>query len=78
MTLEEIRKEYNKLDHEIFNLAIEKGGSLTWEEYLNAGGNRLEELRIEWDWLSPEESIGDVNRKEVAEKSIGDFLKSVN
>ena len=78
MTLEEIRKEYNKLDLEIFNLAIEKGGSLTWEEYLNAGGNRLEELRIEWDRLSPEESIGDVNRKEVAEKSIDDFLKSAN
>lgn len=78
MILEEIRKEYNKLDHEIFNLAIERGGSLTWEEYLNAGGNRLEELRIEWDKLSPDESIEDVNRKEVAEKSIGDFLKSVN
>lgn len=78
MTLEEIRKEYNKLDHEIFNLAIEKGGSLTWEEYLEAGGDRLEELRIEWDRLSPEESIGDINRKEVAEKSIGDFLKSAN
>lgn len=78
MTLEEIRKEYNRLDHEIFNLAIEKGGSLTWDEYLNAGGNRLEELRIEWDRLGPEESIGDVNRKEVAEKSIGDFLKSAN
>jgi hypothetical protein len=78
MTLEEIRKEYNKLDHEIFNLAIEKGGSLTWEEYLNAGGKRLEELRIKWYRLSPEESIGDVNRKEVAEKSIGDFLKSAN
>lgn len=78
MTLEEIRKEYNKLDLEIFNLAIEKGGSLTWEEYLEAGGDRLEELRFEWDRLSPEESIGDVNRKEVAEKSIGDFLKSAN
>lgn len=66
MTLDEIRKEYNKLDHEIFNLAIEKGGSLSWEEYLEAGGDRLEE------------SLGDVNRKEVAEKSIGDFLKSAN
>lgn len=41
MTLEEVRKEYNKLDHEIFNLAIEKGGSLTWEEYLEAGGDRI-------------------------------------
>lgn len=78
MTLEEIRKEYNKLDYEIFNLAIEKGGSLTWEEYLEAGGDRLGELVKEWDKLSPEESIGDVNRKEVAEKSIGDFLKSAN
>ena len=78
MTLEEIRKEYNKLDHEIFNLAIEKGGSLTWEEYLEAGGNRLEELRSEWDRLSPEESIGEINRKEVTEKSIDDFLKSAN
>ena len=77
MTLEEIRKEYNKLDQEIYNLAIEKGGSLTWEEYLEAGGDRLEELRIEWDKLSPEESIGDVNRKEATEKSISDFLKSV-
>lgn len=78
MTLDEIRKEYNKLDHEIFNLAIEKGGSLTWEEYTEAGGTRLEELRIEWDRLSPEESIGEANRKDMAEKSIGDFLKSAN
>lgn len=78
MELDEIRKEYNKLDHEIFNLAIEKGGSLTWEEYLEAGGDRLEELRIEWNRLSPEESLGEVNRKEATEKSIDDFLKSAN
>lgn len=66
MELDEIREEYNKLDHEIFNLAIEKGGSLTWEEYLNAGGKRLEELRIEWDRLSPDESIEDTNKKGIA------------
>ena len=70
MELDEIRKEYNKLDHEIFNLAIEKGGSLTWEEYLNAGGNRLEELRIEWDQLSPDESIENTNKKELRENPV--------
>lgn len=70
MTLEEIRKEYNKLDHEIFNLAIEKGGSLTWEEYLEVGGDRLEELRIEWNKLSSDVTIDEANRQELREIKI--------
>lgn len=75
MTLEEIRKEYNKLDHEIFNLAIEKGGSLTWEEYLEAGGDRIRELVEEWDKLSPDESIEDANKKELREIKITNLNK---
>lgn len=59
--LEEIRKEYNQLDREIFKMIQEKGRTLTWGEYLEAGGNKLEELRNKWNELNPDESIEVVN-----------------
>lgn len=70
MTLEEIRKEYNKLDHEIFNLAIEKGGSLTWEEYLEVGGDMIRDLTEEWNKLSSDVTIDEANRQELREIKI--------
>lgn len=59
--LEEIRNEYNKLDSEIFKATQEKGRTLTREEYLALGGERLEELRSEWNELNPDESIEVIN-----------------
>ena len=64
--LEEIRKEYDKLDQEIFKATQDKGRTLTREEYLTLGGERLEKLRSEWNKLNPEISIEAVNKmKEV-------------
>lgn len=64
--LEEIRKEYDKLDREIFKATQDKGRTLTREEYLALGGERLEELRNKWNELNPKVSIEVVNKiKEV-------------
>ena len=60
--LEEIRKEYNQLDREIFKMIQEKGRTLTWNEYLEAGGDKLEELRNKWNELNPEVSIEAINK----------------
>ena len=60
--LEEIRKEYDKLDREIFKATQDKGRTLTREEYLALGGERLEELRSEWNKLNPDVSIEAVNK----------------
>lgn len=59
--LEGIRKKYNELDREIFKATQEKGRTLTREEYLTLGGERLEELRNKWNELNPDESIEVVN-----------------
>lgn len=60
--LEEIRKKYNELDREIFKATQEKGRTLTREEYLTLGGERLEELRSEWNKLSPDVSMEVINK----------------
>lgn len=71
--LEEIRKEYNKLDSEIFKATQEKGRTLTREEYLALGGERFEELRSEWNKLSPDVSMEVINKT----KEMENVLRSV-
>lgn len=66
--LDEIRKEYNDLNYEVFKIAQERGGSLKWDEYLAVGGDRLEELSEEWRKLSPNLYLGEANRRELLEK----------
>nr|DAM87484.1 MAG TPA: KilA protein [Bacteriophage sp.] len=71
--LEEIRKNYNELDREIFKATQEKGRTLTREEYLALGGERLEELRSEWNKLSPDVSMEVINKT----KEMENVLRSV-
>ena len=54
MTLDEIRKEWINLNEKVIQVCKARGGTLTWDEYLAAGGKRIEELRVMWDRLSPE------------------------
>lgn len=55
MTLEEIRKEWINLNGKVIQACRMKSNrTLTWDEYLAAGGKRIEELRVMWNRLSPE------------------------
>ena len=55
MTLEEIRKEWINLNSKVIQVCrVKSNGTLTWDEYLAAGGQRIEELRVMWNRLSPE------------------------
>ena len=55
MTLEEVREEWINLNGKVIQACIVKSnGTLTWDEYLAAGGKRIEELRVMWNRLSPE------------------------
>lgn len=54
MTLDEIRKEWINLNERVIQACKARGGALTWTEYLTSGGERIEELRVIWNRLSPE------------------------
>ena len=55
MNLEEIRKEWLDLNSKVIQACrMKSDGTLTWDEYLAAGGKRIEELRVMWNRLSPE------------------------
>lgn len=55
MTLEEIRREWINLNSKVIQACrMKSNGTLTCDEYLAAGGKRIEELRVMWNRLSPE------------------------
>lgn len=55
MTLEEVREEWININGKVIQACrMKSDGTLTWDEYLAAGGKRIEELRVMWNRLSPE------------------------
>lgn len=55
MTKDEIKTEWMKLNEKVIQACrMRENGTLTWNEYLAAGGKRIEELRVMWNALAPE------------------------
>lgn len=70
MDLEAIRKAYNKEDARLFNLAMQRGGSLPWAEYEVLKETKLKQLEDMWNKLSPDLTIEEANKRELYGKPI--------